>query len=913
MPANLSFLPWIRQGAAGAIGTVDTLGPAQPAVADVAVVLDVNARPLPQVPLRLRGPADVLGIDRNQIVRTDPRPGTNDFEPNCFPSIEFDRPDFPWLFTPAKASTNGQLRPWLCLVVVRQQGGVELASVQDAPLPQLRIGTPAKPFLELPDLKDCWAWAHGQAAADGTVDQNAVGAALNGAPHLSLSRLVCPRLLTPNTDYLACVVPTFNLGKKAGLGQAIADSELTASNASALAWTLTATAPTQVQLPVYYSWAFRTGEGGDFASLARRLKINVPDGLGQRTVAIGRPGFAVPGLDLRTTVKVEGALLPIKSNNAPVVWSDPAAPAFELALKNIVNQPGLNQVIAPDTDPLFAPPLYGRWYAGRATVTPGAANWLDSLNLDPRWRSAAALGTEVIQQHQEALMASAWEQAAEIQPVNQRLRQLQVSLAVGESLHARHLSSLSEDMTLRFASPAFGRLRMPTFELEPAGLTIATIMAGTVLPIPATRTAMRRIGRQRGPLSRRIAAKGAARDADATWVAFLNLGVGAGAPAPAPPVVVRAPLPPLPTVDAVVGAIWNRNFVIAAENQPLPPLPASDPLPPGWDYPGHFRKAAADHLARAGSRPDVSFIPHITMRDTVDAVREQMRPRAALANLVRAAIRTGDSVLPPTAPGVTPIGTETVLMEPSFPQPMYEALKEKSQDLLLPGLDTVLPDTVLGLKTNCAFVEAYMIGLNVEMARELLWRGFPTDQRGTYFRNFWGNDGAAAAAGDIGDLRNNLGRELGTAPPNSPANQFVLLLRSSLLRRYPNAVIYLTPAVTGSGRPPDIYPIFNGVMEPDINFAGFPISPATAIGGRGNPGYYVVIQEHPTEPRFGLEVPVSTALLATKSHLPIGTQPPAGVPLKGRTWGRNSAHMADITRRMPVRITIHASQLVSLT
>ena len=58
-------------------------------------------------------------------------------------------------------------------------------------------------------------------------------------------------------------------------------------NAMAPAWTLTATAPTQVKLPVYYSWQFRTGEGGDFASLARRLKINVPAGLGQRTVAIG--------------------------------------------------------------------------------------------------------------------------------------------------------------------------------------------------------------------------------------------------------------------------------------------------------------------------------------------------------------------------------------------------------------------------------------------------------------------------------------------------------------------------------------------------------------------------------------------------------------------------------------------------
>ena len=30
-----------------------------------------------------------------------------------------------------------------------------------------------------------------------------------------------------------------------------------------------------------------------------------------------------------------------------------------------------------------------------------------------------------------------------------------------------------------------------------------------------------------------------------------------------------------------------------------------------------------------------------------------------------------------------------------------------------------------------------MVGLNDEMGRELLWRQFPTDQRGSYFRQFW--------------------------------------------------------------------------------------------------------------------------------------------------------------------------------
>ena len=39
--------------------------------------------------------------------------------------------------------------------------------------------------------------------------------------------------------------------------------------------------------------------------------------------------------------------------------------------------------------------------------------------------------------------------------------------------------------------------------------------------------------------------------------------------------------------------------------------------------------------------------------------------------------------------------------------------------------------------TNPPFIEAYMVGLNHEFARELLWREYPTDQRGPPFRQFW--------------------------------------------------------------------------------------------------------------------------------------------------------------------------------
>ena len=215
MPAaNLSFLPWVRQGAAGAIATVDTLGPQQAAVADLSDHAQRQHAPVPAVPVRLRGPADVVGIDAHQIVRMDPRPNTSDFEPNCFPSIEFDRADFPWLFTPARANANAQLRPWLCLVVVRKQDGVQLTSTVDSPLPVLQIAAPAKPvrraagserLLGVGTRAGRRRQQHRSRRGEHRAERRAAAVAVAAG---------VPALAEANTDYIACVVPTFELGAR---------------------------------------------------------------------------------------------------------------------------------------------------------------------------------------------------------------------------------------------------------------------------------------------------------------------------------------------------------------------------------------------------------------------------------------------------------------------------------------------------------------------------------------------------------------------------------------------------------------------------------------------------------------------------------------------------------------------------
>ena len=160
--ANYVFLPWVRQGAASGIQTPDRLGRVtQPGIFASRSALRSTTRTITRN-VRLYGPGDVTGIDPQQVVRTVPPHLAADYEPNYFPPIEFDRPDFPWLFTPAAADADERLRPWICLVVVRKQEGVSLPTDRSRPLPVLEIKAPALPQAELPDLTESWAWAHAQ-------------------------------------------------------------------------------------------------------------------------------------------------------------------------------------------------------------------------------------------------------------------------------------------------------------------------------------------------------------------------------------------------------------------------------------------------------------------------------------------------------------------------------------------------------------------------------------------------------------------------------------------------------------------------------------------------------------------------------------------------------------------------------
>jgi hypothetical protein len=144
-----------------------------------------------------------------------------------------------------------------------------------------------------------------------------------------------------------------------------------------------------------------------------------------------------------------------------------------------------------------------------------------------------------------------------------------------------------------------------------------------------------------------------------------------------------------------------------------------------------------------------------------------------------------------------------------------------------------------------------------------------------------------------------------------------MLLRSSLLRRYPSAVIYAAKAIKPNNvrkptKSPDEeeHPVFRGSMQPDVTFFGFDLTVSQVVGdGTDNDlGYFIVIQEQPGEPRFGYDVGTP---LNEGTHLKVSFGAPAG-STTGPTfhWGQNGAHIAAMLRQQPVRIAIHASQFL---
>jgi hypothetical protein len=879
------FLAWARRGMAAVLTNPD-YGGSLPARGAISVGLTVTAddpapgaHPITPVSVQTYGPGDVLGFDPSHVVRTEPLEYTPNFEPNYLAAIEFDEPDFLWLFTPA-AVAGDRIRPWLVLIALAATEYTDVSGTTGT-LPAIDVATLAA----LQSLADSWNWAHTQVSGD-----SGLAGTLAATPGSVISRLICPRRLNPETSYTAFVVPAFEIGRLTGLGQ-----DTSGVTTSDPAWTAQTEVP--LRLPVYYRFQFGTSDQGDFESLVRRLTpTKLGANVGQRPMDVDdpEPGFPSAGGSLG----LQGALQSLVITPTP--WNDPAKTAFQTALQALVNR---NEPVVDDPsgpDPQLVPPLYGCWPAGVFSVSPSGTGWLDELNLDPRNRTEAGMGTQVVQADLTTLLASAWQQVAGVQQANALLQRAQLARAVLTMLHTQRLSAATNSTLLSLTAPVHGRLLA-------SPQTVYATIAASLVPDRLFSAALRRIASPAGPIRRRQLQLGAAIG---PLIDRVNSGTITIVPPPAPPgglvaiediaggmspgwfrffpIVITATAPE-GSIRAVVEAETTGGSLTIAALTPaaitdVPPRPGFVVTSPGVQPPNPgtgtadsaeaaLFRAAMVPLAAAlqAPAPDPAPGPALDLQALRDVVVERLDPAVTVPARLASMITL--------APGFTwnpPDPIRPIMAAPSFPQAMYAPLRDLSPQYILPGVDQVPDESVSLLETNHAFIEAYMVGLNHEMARQLLWAGYPTDCMGSYFRQFWDVSNYVPQPGDptnpaqLAEMLKDippintwpLAGPLGTHQNRggmTPGN-VALLIRGELLRRYPDTIIYAAKAkLSGNQRvidPSDErYPIFGGTLPTDITFVGFNLSPQDAKGGTAAApeGFFFVFEQHPTGPRFGLE------------------------------------------------------------
>ncbi|HEX8329015.1 MAG TPA: hypothetical protein VF629_15875 [Hymenobacter sp.] len=444
---QLTFLPWVQPQLVNATTEVNL----RPTLSlGATLVTDQNpakTETLPVTTAEVYGPGDVLGINQRAILGTIPNPGATGFSPLQLVAIEFKEEDLPWRFSTLQTDgPDPEPLPW-CFLMVLKEDEYETLPLSGEPLPSINIRSTA-PF-PLASGQPPKLWAHVQVNASfgsgGTVgDPTATPPipdtpsnpptpqeitaflrdTLPANPGFAYSRVLCPRRLEPDTAYRAFLLPAVEAGRLAGLGKSFVATDVRNS-------ALPSNGQDRV-FPVYFQWAFTTGVQNDFEELVKELHP-----VNDVTTGALAPTLAVRFANRRYDLPMPNLLV------------DKAAPApkpLPAAVSNYVFTKlgsGAALVRSATGRPLVTPPLYGRAYLSTPALptptAPADAGWKQTLNLDPRYRTLAALGAQVVQDNQEEYVRRAWEQVQEILLANERVRGIQYGLRTTAGLRDQHL------------------------------------------------------------------------------------------------------------------------------------------------------------------------------------------------------------------------------------------------------------------------------------------------------------------------------------------------------------------------------------------------------------------------------------------------------------------------------------------
>lgn len=802
-----------------------------------------------KINIAVRGPGDVLGFQEKMVLRTQPLNHIGNFNASFIPFIEFSEADFLWRYSSKK--TGDYWLPWLSLIVLKNKEGEESGEfeLQKRKHPELPPSLQLSNTAILPDLAEAWRWAHIHITDMGGGNAEQIKKQIIATPERAVGRLVATRRLRSGIKYTAFVIPTFQLGVEAGLGQTLRANRDALSDLGV-----------GKIIPYYYKWEFRTGKRGDFETLVEQLNFASLEGVGLKSIDAQKAGY---GLSVQENIKIEG---PLKSPDTQYQkWGFDKSNNGNDTQRKLADL--LNKRIGDDGTPRLVPPVYGEWYIKSAqqkyTITT-AKKWINEINLDFRHRYAASLGAQFVKENQEQLMQAAWQQLREVQKVNRRLNIGKFGAAVSKCLYNR-VDKLSTKALLQFSLPIQDKIpvRIPLNTEKSNNNTPKPRSINTYNSRPTLRSALRQ-STSAGNLYQVKARKFMVRK-------FFKV--------------------PLDKNNALIRTTYNSGI-----NEP---------------------KISTVNISTQDEAPNNLIQEHITIleEDLTQGINPIYTIVAPLQKKV-SDIRTWVAHKQ-TKPKES---LRPLVWHPEFHTPMYRYLRDKSQELLMPGVENIPPNTVTTLYTNPRFIQSFMVGLNHEFSSELRWREFPTDMRGTYFRKFWDTtiysvDEQEKEAFKTSSLAIKLIKTLQQKYPDSnytieaieslfknpqdnftseqrdvtqqyetaieqwllsreenkdiapidkwkeeeslgaggKSNQTVILIRGDVLNKYPNVILYLAEKteVSQNQYKPNfdakVFPVFEGNLPPDIVFLGFPIAEKEANN------YFLVFQEPLSDLQYGLD------------------------------------------------------------
>lgn len=385
----------------------------------------------------LAGPVDVRTVNKAAISEIVPEDKSEGYSKDYMPYIEFYEEDFPWRYTPEASSDK--LRPWLMLLACKDD---EFTLEKDKHGFQ-RVTVNLKGCKGFyPDKSEFYKLAHAQVTAPDSVedddpDYDKVAAYVVENPDDGISRLFCHRELEAKQHYTMFLVPAFELGRRAGVGESLEGASI-----DQLSWKDDSAA---TKFPVYYQWSFKTG-GEAFLELAWKQNFilpeefkALPDGLKADIQETGLKKYreSIPYED-KILIDIPVALVKKDFNEDNL--------AEEVArVKGSVNQTGEkvvhmtdelqsllelspvfseNAVLSEKEDPWIVPPVYGARHILASTQDlDDKKKFLKKLNLRFRNRAAAGMGVSVVKRNQEVFTNRAWGMIEEINAQNQRIRE----------------------------------------------------------------------------------------------------------------------------------------------------------------------------------------------------------------------------------------------------------------------------------------------------------------------------------------------------------------------------------------------------------------------------------------------------------------------------------------------------------